>query len=74
MEDSAYEKQLIYEIIFGIFQEYSKNYFINQLSLLGRIFNDIFLFMQRFFMFFVPFLLEYSKNIWQVRPCPTGAV
>ena len=51
----------------GIFQEYSKNYFINQLSLMGKIFNGIFLCTQ-LFVVFVPFLMEYFKNILQVRP------
>ena len=34
-----------------MFQEYSRNYFINQLLLIGRIFNGIFLHMQLFVMF-----------------------
>ena len=44
----------------GIFQEYSRNipenYFINQLLLIGRIFNGIFLCMQLFvtFLFLMP--------------------
>ena len=41
--------------IVGKFQEYSKNYFINKLLLMGRIFNGIFLCMQLFVMFLFHF-------------------
>ena len=51
-----------------IFQEYSRNYFINQLLLMGRIFNGIFLCVQLFVMFLFDFFKEYSRKILQVRP------
>ena len=44
----------------GIFQEYSKNYFINQLLLIGRIFNGIFLVAAVCYVF-VP--LKFQENI-----------
>ena len=52
------------------FQEYSRKYFINQLLLIGRIFNGIYLHMQLFVMFLFLFLEEYSRNMLQVRPRP----
>ena len=45
-----------------IIQEYSKNYFINQLLLLGGIFNDIFLFMQLFVMFLFHFYWNIPRQ------------
>ena len=60
--------------ISGIFQEYSINYFKNQLLLMGRIFDGISIRMQLFVLFLFHFLMEYSKNILQVRPRPKGRV
>ena len=56
-----------------IFKEYSRNYFIDQLLLMGRIFLGIFLHMQLFAMFLFHFFTEYSRNIFQVRPHPQGS-
>ena len=53
-----------------IFKEYFRNYFINQLLLVRRIFHGIFVHMQLFVMFLFHFFMEYSRNIWQVRPRP----
>ena len=51
--------------------EYSRNiYFINQLLLIGWIFNGIFLHKQLFVMILFHFLIEYSGNILQVIPPP----
>ena len=48
---------------YRIFKEYSRNYFINQLLLMGRIFSGIFLGVQLFVMFLFHFFLKYSWNI-----------
>ena len=54
------------------FLEYSKHYFINQLLLMGRIFNGIFLCMQLFVMFLFIFneiLQDYfaeNANVYYV--------
>ena len=56
--------------ISGIFQEYTINYFINQLLLMGKILDGIFICMQLFVLFLFHFLMEYYKNILQVRLRP----
>ena len=43
-----------------IFREYSKNYFINHLLLIDRIFHGILLCTQLFVMFLYHFFMEYS--------------
>ena len=54
----------------GIFQEYSRNYLINQLLLTGRIFNGIFFHTELFVIFLFHFLMEYFRNILQARMHP----
>ena len=53
-----------------IFQEYSRNCFINQLLLMCRKFSGIFVQIQLFVMFLFHFFKECSRNILQVRPHP----
>ena len=58
-------------LTFRMFKEYSRNYFINQLLLMGRIFSGIFQCVQLFFMFLFHFnFWTIAKNILKVRPHP----
>ena len=47
---------LVLDLTCRVFREYSKNYFVNQLLLMSRIFNGIFLCMKLFVMFLFHFL------------------
>ena len=59
---------------YRIYQEYSRNYFINQLLLMDRIFNGIFLSVQLFVTYLFHFFMEYSKNILHVKPHPNSTL
>ena len=50
-------------LICRLFQDNSRNYFINQSLLMGRIFDGIFLCMQLFVIFLFHFIVEYPWNI-----------